>query len=78
MTLTCRDVALVLAQTSTPALSYPADVAQHLSRCPKCVTFERQLLVLGDAIAQVCREFEEELPADFEARLVQRLCSSPR
>ena len=78
MTPTCRDVALALAEASRPGLGYAADVSQHLSGCPKCVAFERQLLVLGDAIAQACREFEEELPADFEARLVQRLCSSPR
>ena len=70
---TCRDVARVLAEAGTPGMGHADPVAQHLSQCPKCVAFERQLMVLDEAVRHACQTFEEELPSDFETRLVQRL-----
>jgi hypothetical protein len=70
---TCRDVAGVLAEAGTPGTAHARPVAQHLSQCPKCVAFERQLLVLDEAVRQACQTFEAEPSPDFETRLLQRL-----
>ena len=72
---TCRDVAMVLASEGAADPAAAERCAQHLASCQKCVTFERQLAFIDEAVRCSCLGFEQELPEDFEARLVRRLCS---
>jgi NAD-dependent SIR2 family protein deacetylase len=71
---TCRDVAIVLGLEEGPA-HRAAHIVRHLSACPKCVAFERQLAMVDEAVKTACACYGEELPSNFEERLTQRLCS---
>jgi hypothetical protein len=49
------------------------DVARHVSGCPPCAAFELQLALVTEAVRQACSDYEAEIPADFELRLIERL-----
>jgi hypothetical protein len=68
--LTCRDAARALA------LDAPADegLTRHLEGCSPCAAFEQQLRLVAAAVRAACQQYEDELPVEFEARLLRRLC----
>jgi hypothetical protein len=68
--LTCRDAARALALEAAAA----EDVTRHLAGCPPCAAFEQQLQLVAAAVRAACQQYEAELPAEFEARLLRRLC----
>ena len=72
---TCRDAALILAFKGAADPAAVERCAQHLASCPKCVAFERQLAFIDEAVRCSCLAFDEELQADFESRIVRRMCS---
>jgi hypothetical protein len=58
------------------ALDAPADevLSRHLAGCSPCAAFEQQLAIVAAAVRAACQQYEAEPPADFEARLLRRLC----
>jgi len=53
----------------------PAEHAQHLASCPKCVAFDRQLSFITEAARCACAAFAAEPAPDFESRILRRLYS---
>jgi hypothetical protein len=75
MATTCRDVAITLGLEDEQRAPRAAHIVRHLSACPKCVVFERQLALVDEAVKTACACYGEELPPDFEEGLTRRLCS---
>lgn len=72
---TCRDVAFLIASDGLKrqTRSVRWGVALHLWMCRHCSRLARQL----QQIRQLSRHrFDDEAPADLEARIVQRLTKS--
>ncbi len=73
----CREIARAMAmgEPISSSLALSDEVATHLSGCPPCAAFELQLALVTEVVRQASLAYEAEVPADFEVRLLQRLCS---
>jgi predicted anti-sigma-YlaC factor YlaD len=69
--MTCRDAAALIASGALDGAPPATCVAvtEHMSRCPPCRAFDRQLTVVVAAARRAAARWDAEAPADLEARL---------
>jgi hypothetical protein len=76
---TCREVARAIAADEMVGCDdvRRATLNAHLSHCPPCAAFGRQLELTAEAVRAACDAWCLEAPADFEEQLVRCLCELP-
>lgn len=77
--MTCKQAAMLMSTGELEASSWRtrATLWLHLSMCRHCRTFKRQIDSLAKAGQSLWSSRVDDPPADFEARLVERLTSPP-
>jgi len=75
----CQEASTIVATSEPPGEWHRRlAVRLHLTICPECRAFQRQLLALANLARQSCALFEREPSADFEATLVRNLASGQK
>jgi hypothetical protein len=75
----CKEASTILA-TSDPPGDWRRRLSMrvHLSICPDCRSFRRQIDAMADLARQAGMAFAQEPPHDFETDLVRRLAAPNR
>jgi predicted anti-sigma-YlaC factor YlaD len=73
--MTCKEVSTLVstADLQTASFARRLGVGLHLAMCRHCRAFRRQVNAIRDAARALNAMFDTELPAAFEANLLQRL-----
>jgi len=73
--MTCKEVSTLVSagEFAEAAFARRVAVRLHLALCVKCRAFKRQVEALSRAARTVAARPTDQPPADFEAKLVQRM-----